>query len=118
VAEDFSPPNLGRHYHVGGVKRRIPLDAHELGKHPLFRKALKLIPRRSRRSFERRFLFWFMIWNTRPDAPDKQMPAEARQRLADHYREDVGKLSRLAGMEVPWPEFRSEFGGGSQLTVA
>jgi Sulfotransferase domain len=105
VDENFVPRNLGKLYHVGGTKRRIPVDEHDLAKHSLFRRFLKLIPRRSRHFFERRFLFWFMIWNTSPDSPDKQMPPEARKRLIEFYREDVDRLSRLLKEPVPWPEF-------------
>jgi Sulfotransferase domain len=102
--EDFSPPNLGKYYHVGGMKRRIPLAEADLARHPLFRKFLLILPQRLQFPFERRFLFWYMIWNTKPD-PEKGIPPGAYQRLARFYQEDVRKLSRLIGAKVPWPEF-------------
>jgi Sulfotransferase domain len=102
--EDFSPANLGKHYHVGGTRRRIPLAEADLAKHPLFRKFLSFLPVRLQFPFERRFLFWYMIWNTKPD-PENAVPPEARKRLARFYREDVQKLSQLLGCKVPWPEF-------------
>lgn len=105
VDENFSPRNLGKQYHVGGVRRRIPVDEHALAKNRWFRRALKLVPRRSRAMFHRRFLFWFTIWNTRPDPSDRRMPPEARKRLAQFYREDVGRLEQLLDQPVPWPDF-------------
>jgi hypothetical protein len=107
VDDAYTPPNLGKQYHVGGTQRRIPLDEHALARHRWFRRALKLFPHNSRDMVARRFLFWYMIWNTRPDSPDKQMPAEARVRLARFYREDVASLKRLLHRDVPWPEFAS-----------
>ncbi|MDB6124798.1 MAG: sulfotransferase [Pedosphaera sp.] len=104
VDASFVPRNLGRLYHVGGTRRRIPVDEHDLAKHGLFRKFLKLVPRRSRRFFERRFLFWFMIWNTSPDSPDQQMPLEARERLIEFYREDACRLRGILNQPLPWPE--------------
>ncbi|MDB6123686.1 MAG: Sulfotransferase [Pedosphaera sp.] len=105
VDENFVPRNLGTHYHVGGSRRRIALDEHALAKHPLFRKIIDHIPVRYRNVVERRFLFWFMIWNTRPDSPDQQMPAEARERLRQFFSEDVRRLEQLLNERVPWREF-------------
>ena len=102
----FMPDNLKKLYHVGGTKRRVPMTEKDIANHRLFRKILRLMPRRFRSTFERRFLFWYMIWNTKPE-PGAQLPQEARERLVEFYREDVAKLERLIGQPVPWPEFAS-----------
>jgi hypothetical protein len=105
VNDDFVPANLGKHYHVGGTKRRIPVDEHVLARHRLFRKALEFIPRQSRHLFERRFLFWFMIWNTRPDPANQKMPSEVRKRLSEFYREDAARLAKMLRAPLPWSDF-------------
>jgi hypothetical protein len=102
VDDAFVPANLGKHYHVGGTKRRIPVDEHALARHRFFRKALEFIPQHSRHLFERRFLFWFMIWNTRPDAASQKMPPEARKRLSEFYREDAARLAQMLKAPLPW----------------
>jgi Sulfotransferase domain len=106
VDSNFVPPNVEKHYHVGGAKRRIPLDEQSLAKHFLFQKFLLLLPRRARHAFARRFLFWYMIWNTRPDSGMSQLPREARAILSRFYKDDVRKLEELLGRKVPWPEFK------------
>jgi Sulfotransferase domain len=105
VDAGFVPPNLGKHYHVGGTKRRIPLDEHTLANHFLFQRLLLLVPKRVRHLFARRFLFWFMIWNTRPDSDTNRVPDEVRDILSRFYKEDVRQLEELLGRKVPWPEF-------------
>jgi hypothetical protein len=105
VNDDFVPANLGKHYHVGGTKRRIPVDEHALARHRYFRKALEFIPQASRHLFERRFLFWFMIWNTRPDAASQKMPPEVRKRLNEFYREDAARLAQMLKTPLPWQDF-------------
>lgn len=104
VDDGFVPANLGKHYHVGGTKRRIPVDEHSLARHRYFRRALEFIPRASRHLFERRFLFWFMIWNTRPDAATQKMPPEVRKQLNEFYREDAARLARILNTPLPWQD--------------
>ena len=98
LGADFTPPNLGKRYHVGGTRKRLPVEVFK--KVGLLRRMWKIIPEKHRR----RFLYWFEQWNTLPDKQPRMLP-ETRQRLVEFYRDDVKRLRQMLGIEVPWKEF-------------
>lgn len=97
VHSDFVPPNLGRIYHKGGSKRRLPW-LEDLIKMESIRAIWKTIPGKYRRPIA----YWFRQWNTVPDDSDVPIPPSVQELLVRHYAEDTKRLSALIGRRIPW----------------
>lgn len=96
IAEDFTPPNLGRRYHVGGARRRIP-GLEKLLRSFAARGLLRLaMPKRS----YKRMLLSIERWNARPGA--LAVPVETYRALVAHYAPERAELARLAGGSPRW----------------
>jgi len=98
----FTPPNLGKRYHVGGERQRFPGLIPALRKVAPLRRLWRLLPRRRRAGL---WTWFFTQANVVEEAPEPIPPA-LRERLVAHYREDIEDLEELIGRPVPWQELR------------
>ncbi len=99
----FSPPNIGKRYHVGGTEsrfRRIKTAARKL--YPV-KMVWNMLPEDKRGAIK----LWFNTQvKTVQEAP-QELPQELRTLLADFYRDDILELEKLIDTKVPWEEFHS-----------
>jgi hypothetical protein len=100
---DFTPPNLGRRYHAGGMRRRIK-SIDKLRKVGVARRLWRLLPKKRRR----RLFGRIEKWNVVPEPPTSSVTVDPEivAELVDYFRPEVERLRVLLGREVPWPEFR------------
>ncbi|MDB6019866.1 MAG: sulfotransferase [Pedosphaera sp.] len=105
IEETFEPPNLGKHYHVGGTARRVPFNAEDVSGNRWFNLFLGCFSAHQQKLLRRRFHFWFKVWNTRPDPAGGKMPPEIRRLLVCFYQDDITRLHQLLGGPVPWLDF-------------
>jgi hypothetical protein len=101
VNNTYKPPNLGREYHQGGVKRFSGLERWSERQSVLKSVAKRLL--RSRRNVEA-LKFWFEQLNVRP-VQTKRLSVEERLYLREIFEEDVALLERLFSISAPWEEF-------------
>lgn len=100
--EPLVPSNLGKRYHMGGTRQRLPWIV-KLARHQLVNALWSYLPFRMRR----RFAYWFHQWNTIPEGPqDSVISNHARSMLVEHYSKDVELLKKLFGLSVPWSEYQ------------
>jgi hypothetical protein len=98
----FSPANLGKRYHQGGMRQRFPwLIPAARRIYPIWR-LWKALPENRRRVIR----FWFHTRINVASEPRGQLESGLRSRLTNFYRKDVSELEHLIGREVPWKEFR------------
>lgn len=102
IDDTFMPRNLGIVYHRGGSRRRLPAVDTIKEWRPV-RLLFDLLPG----SYRRRFSYWFRQWNVIPDTP-APIPVEAQERLINHYEPEMLPLTRLIGMQPPWPDWEHE----------
>lgn len=95
----YTPPNLGKRYHRGGVRQRYPRLKSILMRTP-FKWTWRQLPKRLRRAVG----YWYDVYNVVPDE-QAEVPAYVRESLVQFYRADVNRLEELFGLRVPWPEF-------------
>jgi hypothetical protein len=94
----FEPKNLGRRYHVGGLKQKLPWlrKVRHLG---VVARLWDRIPAKHRR----RIAFRIDKWNTAPsEADDCVLSEEKMHNLTEFFAKDATKLSELIGREIPW----------------
>lgn len=91
VADDFTPPDIDRAYHVGGLDQFVYVP----------RVAWKVLPKRMRRTVK----FWMEQWNVRPLKNDGiPISDETSAALRALFRDDVRLLERVIGRSVPWTD--------------
>lgn len=97
----YTPSNLGKRYHQGGVRRRYPRLKAFLKRTPL-EWIWRRVPDRVKRTVD----FWYELYNVVPDEQGQSLvPDHVRGKLTEFYRADVNNLEELLGLRVPWPEF-------------
>ncbi|MGH7702454.1 MAG: sulfotransferase family protein [Gemmatimonadales bacterium] len=97
----FTPPNLGRQYHRGGSRDRVPW-LRGLVRHAPFSALWRSLPAR----YQRYLTFWGNVVNVAPAGDDlAPIRRETRLLLTDFFRADVERLRALTGLTPPWPEF-------------
>ncbi|MFC1811497.1 sulfotransferase [Thermodesulfobacteriota bacterium] len=103
VDQEYVPSTIGKVYHVGGFKSRLPF-IHKVKKN----KAAVLIWETFPIQFRRYFAYWFKQWNTISDIGvyDKYISDENRTKLQDLYQNDIVLLERLIDQSVPWTDLR------------
>ncbi|MEZ4728999.1 MAG: sulfotransferase [Caldilineaceae bacterium] len=101
VKPEFTPPNLGKRYHVGGTRQRFPQLISRTQKVAPIRWLWRTIPSRQRRVL---FSWYKMQFNIIPDSPATLCSA-VREQLIEFYRPDLQLLERLLNQKVPWAEF-------------
>lgn len=98
---EYTPANLGRRYHRGGVRRRYTRFRAFLKRTPLI-----WIWRRLPSRLQRTLSFWYDIYDVVPDGQSRSaVPDYIREKLVKFYRADVQNLEELLGVQVPWSEF-------------
>ncbi|HEX5314688.1 MAG TPA: sulfotransferase [Gammaproteobacteria bacterium] len=102
ISENRLPPNLGRLYHVGGARRKVP-GLEKILRSALARGLIRLAV--SKRRYKRTQMK-LERWNAKPGA--LAIPGETYDCLADHYAGDIEELSRLSGVRPRWFEHRGE----------
>lgn len=100
VSETYTPPNLGKKYHVGGVKRFEALE-HWVENRKTIKRTVKAIVGSKNVEAAR---FWFQQMNVK-SLEDQGPSVEDRRLLTEILAEDVDLLKRLFASSVPWPEF-------------
>jgi hypothetical protein len=100
---DFQPANLGKVYHKGGGRQIIP-DAwkDKIKRNGAFRLVWDRFPARAKGVFN----YWYDQLNVRKASGEAGPSAQARKRLAQHFRDDVRRVEALAGKSAPWREFQ------------
>ena len=109
VDDGFVPPNLGRRYRPGSVKRRVPVApttwpgaATRDTLRPAWRRLPAGLRARVHRA-HRRAIYRVELWNRATGAPPEDLDAELVRRLIDHHRPDADWLADLLGRRPPWP---------------
>ncbi|MGH8427434.1 MAG: sulfotransferase family protein [Gammaproteobacteria bacterium] len=102
IAENYAPPNVGRTYHVGGARRKIP-GLEKIMRSFLARGLIRLVVRKRR---YKRMQLALERWNVKPGA--LAVEGETYAALAEHYAGDVEKLSQLCGVRPRWFEHPGE----------
>jgi Sulfotransferase domain len=110
VSENFTPPNLGQRYRVGGTRRRVPVNPYHvrylLATNSTIHWTWQRMPRSVRRYIERSFrvgAYRFRLWNRKAAGP--QLPGlepALEQQLRLHYRDDRELLVSLTHEQPPW----------------
>lgn len=94
----FMPKSLGKKYHMGGDRERIPW-AKNFARNKLGRLIIKSIPKRFRTSFK----YWYHQFNTvKKERSVFDEPGHIVHHLRSHYVADTEMLEKLLGSEVPW----------------
>jgi len=103
VDDTFAPRNLGKKYHGGGTRKRLP-DADDLKKNALLRTILAMIPPKLKRSRPvLKMRFWYEIWNVRQEEDSPlDIPSATREKLAAHFRKDLDSCPELAEFSRNW----------------
>ena len=103
VDDSYEPDNLGREYHVGGIKR-FP----RLGKWIMQQEMLKSVGKKVLRSESniQAARFWFEQFDIKP-VKDQGPSGEDRDSLKRVFETDVELLERCLLLDVPWTEFKS-----------
>jgi hypothetical protein len=100
VDESYVPSNLGKRYHVGGVKRFGALERWIENRRILKRVVKTTVGSKNVEAAR----FWFQQMNVKP--VEDEGPSEAdRQLVREELYEDVALLKHLFGLKTPWPEF-------------
>ncbi|HEX5313927.1 MAG TPA: sulfotransferase [Gammaproteobacteria bacterium] len=102
IAEGYSPPNLGKLYHVGGARRKLP-GLEKVLRSAVARGLIRLAVRKRR---YKRMQMQVERWNAKPTT--LVVPGETYAALADHYAGDVAEVSRLCGIAPRWFLHRGE----------
>ncbi|HEX5313302.1 MAG TPA: hypothetical protein VFX38_00100, partial [Gammaproteobacteria bacterium] len=102
IAEDNLPPNIGRLYHVGGARRKMP-GLEKFLRSVVVRGLIRLAV--SKRRYKR-MQMELERWNARPGII--VVPGETYDALANHYAGGVEELARLCGRRPRWFEHRGE----------
>lgn len=98
----FTPANLGKRYHQGGSKQRVPWLRDVVKKTPL-NQLWMLLPASQRRNVA----YWFKQFNTVPDEAEQvTMDFQVRQDLIAFFQSDVKLLEDSFKLSVPWQELR------------
>lgn len=106
VSGAYTPPNLGKKYHVGGVKRFEALERWVENRKTTKRMVKATLGPKNVEAAR----FWFQQMNVKPH--ENQGPsAEDRRLLVDTLSEDVDLLKRLFASGAPWPEFELSMEG-------
>lgn len=102
VDDSYEPDNLGRGYHVGGIKR-FP----RLGKWIMQQEMLKSAGKKVLRSDSniQAARFWFEQFDIKP-VKDQGPSIEDRDSLKRVFETDVELLERRLLLDVPWTEFK------------
>jgi hypothetical protein len=95
------PPDLGRRYHRGGVRRRIDAQAERELRGFLADEIWPALPEGD--AGPRAFGFFMETWNTVPDEEQTPVSPDVRERLERHYATDGALLAEL-GVAAPWLE--------------
>lgn len=103
--QDCLPSQLGRRFHQGGTRERVPHLNGILRTSP-FLWIRKLLPER----FHRRLKYWFLQWNILPDPPGQghavPLPSETMESLQTLFTEDAKQLEVLTGTNPHWIPYR------------
>jgi len=99
ISIDYLPPNLGKIYHMGGVRMRIT-QIESLKRVAPIRAIWHSFPER----FRRNLMYWFNQWNVIPDDENETpyIPDDTTQLLRIHYKKDIELLEKLIGIKTPW----------------
>lgn len=100
VSEAYVPPNLGKKYHVGGVKRFEALERWVENRKTIKRMVKATVGSKNVEAAR----FWFQQMNVKP-LEDQGPSVEDRQLLRETLSEDVDLLQWLFISSAPWPEF-------------
>jgi len=93
----YTPPNLGRRYHVGGGRERLPW-VRQVALLPPVRALWRQLPTRIRKPLA----FRFEMWNIARERSGSDAPSHAAvEALRAHYREDARTLRGL-GVRPDW----------------
>ncbi|HTL48715.1 MAG TPA: sulfotransferase [Verrucomicrobiae bacterium] len=110
VDPEFTPPNLGKRYHVGGKERRLSWLPNDVDKISFLPWKIRLAYRKLPLSWRMSARFWLEIWNTKPSRQDSGgLPAldpALREDLVRYFSADVGRLGEL-GIETGWEEWQA-----------
>jgi hypothetical protein len=100
----YTPPNLGKKYHRGGTKQRLPWLIPAARRLAPLRFLWKLLSRRRRRVI---YTWYRRELNVVVEENDSVPPA-TREQLVAFYRPDMRRLAAIAERSLPWPEFESQ----------
>jgi hypothetical protein len=110
VAPDFVPDNLGRKYREAAVRQRLPgvnlvTWQANLARARAARASWHALPEGLRRRLDRVYNvanYRVEMWNARRGEVQEDIPRDAYDTLAAHYRPDSEALAAMLGREVPW----------------
>jgi hypothetical protein len=96
--EAIMPSDLGKKYHRGGLRQRLPWVRSMVTETPIYM-LWRLFPSKT----QRRIRFWFNQWNSLPDRePGPVLPSDLCKKLQSHYERDAILLQTILRLRPPW----------------
>ncbi|MDO8444905.1 MAG: sulfotransferase [Deltaproteobacteria bacterium] len=103
ISTDYLSPNIGKIYHMGGVRMRFP-QIENLRQVAYIRATWHILPER----FRRNLMYWFNQWRAIPDKENESsyISYETTQLLKTHYKKDIELFESLFGLKTPWVDIK------------
>jgi len=97
----FTPDGLGKKFHQGGTKRKMPLLNKLVKNQALKSLSKKLFDGRAKRTIKR-WMYWIDQWNTKKGSEQKGANEIGLKELKQHFLEDTKLLESEFDFKAPW----------------
>lgn len=98
IDQGWTPPNLGKRYHIGGTRRKYP-RLEQLTKNRGVKSVLRWLPAKQLRQLR----YWYEQWSVDSKGDDDIVVSkETRWAMQRHYASDTLLLRDLLSVTPPW----------------